>query len=198
MTTYANRGMNLESLIEYANARYRANGVAIVEKQNTKFIPLRNQYTKQINSCKVEKKATVDFMGRYKTIPVAIEAKHTKTNRIRFDAVQNHQAEFLTDFCKDEQGFGAVLVSYNMERFFLVPWEFWKAGRTSWEKYKGKYRHAVMKYGVDWKPPGKASVSADELPQEFEVKINNKYGLAYLSKIDTYIAFRNVSIKKEV
>lgn len=187
MANYANRGMSLESFVEFANARYRHYGIAVVEKQHTHFTPIRNRQGK-IVSCKVEEKATVDFMGRYRGIPVAIECKHTSGDRIRFSEVKEHQAQFLTDFTASiyGYGFGAVLVSFKMNRFFLVPWDFWLCARYMWTEHRGK-KETVVKYGMSWITPGKASVSADELLPEWEVKLNNKYGLAYLSKIDTYI-----------
>ena len=184
MTVYANRGMSFESYIEYANSRYRAAGIAVVVKQPTPFIPLRDRQGRVV-SCKVEQKATVDYMGRYRSIPVAIEAKHTSTNRIRFDAVQDNQTRFLDDFVMDGLGFGAVLVSFQMERFFLVPWFFWKIARELWQTDRGAKR-TLATHGMVWETTGKASVSADELLPEWEVKNSNKYGLAYLSKIDTY------------
>lgn len=186
--SYANRGMAFEELIEYSNKRYRNDGAAIVEKVPTEFIPIRNRYGKVIN-CKVEKKAPVDFMGRYRNTPVAIESKHTSSERINFSEVQDHQARFLDDFVGEYGlGFGAVLVSFKLERFFLVPWSFWKAGRDLWKnpKTKGK-KENVLAYGMSWTTTGKASVSADELLPEWEVKPNGKYGLAYLSNIDRYI-----------
>lgn len=186
MTNYANRGMQLEEFVEYANARYRHHGIAVVEKVPTEFIPIRNRYGKVIN-CKVDRKAPVDFMGRYRNIPVAIEAKHTSTGRIQFSEVKDHQARFLNDFVGEYGlGFGAVLVSFKMERFFLVPWYFWASARDMWIRDRGE-KAAVIKYGMPWTTPGKASVSADELLPEWEVKTNNKYGLDYLSKIDTYV-----------
>lgn len=186
MTVYGNRGMTLETFVEYANARYRRNGIAVVEKQNTKFIPLRNREGKVV-SCKVEEKATVDFVGRYRALPVAIECKHTSSDRIRFSEVKDHQAQFLDDFIGDYGvGFGAVLVSFSMQRFFLVPWHFWKKARDLWKNNRGA-KETVFEYGMKWDTTGKASVSAAEMLPEWEVKPNNKYGLAYLSKIDSYI-----------
>ena len=186
MANYANRGMSLESFVEFANARYQHYGIAVVEKQHTHFTPIRNRQGK-IVSCKVEEKATVDFMGRYRGIPVAIECKHTSSDRIRFSEVKDHQSAFLNDFVGEYGlGFGAVLVSFKMERFFLVPWCFWSAARDMWIRDRGE-KAAVIEYGMSWTTPGKASVSADGLLPEWEVKLNNKYGLAYLSKIDTYM-----------
>ena len=185
MTVYANRGMTFESYIEYSNERYRNYGKAVVSKQPTPFKPIRNRKG-QVVSCKVEQKGTVDYLGRYRDIPVAIEAKHTSTDRIRFDAVQDHQAAYLDDFVGEYGlGFGAVLVSFKMERFFLVPWQFWVEARELWKKARGK-KVTVASHGMVWETTGKASVSADELLPEWEVKPNSKYGLAYLSKIDTY------------
>lgn len=183
---YANRGGIFEEFISYSNKRYRKNGDAVVWKVPTPFIPIRNSQGK-IVSCKVEEKSCTDYLGRYRNIPVAIEAKHTKSKRIRFDEVKDHQAQFLDDFIGDYGvGFGAVLVSFNMERFFLVPWQFWAEARDLWKNNKGK-KETIVQYGMKWETTGKASVSADELLPEWEVKPNNKYGLAYLSKIDTYI-----------
>ena len=188
MVNYANRGMSLESFVEFANGRYRHYGIAVVEKQHTHFTPIRNRQGK-IVSCKVEEKATVDFMGRYRSIPVAIECKHTYGDRIRFSEVKDHQARFLNDFVGEYGlGFGAVLVSFKMDRFFLVPWSFWSAAKDMWIRNRGE-KATVIEYRMSWTTPGKASVSAADLLPEWEVKLNNKYGLAYLSKIDTYMNY---------
>lgn len=184
--SYAGRGMPFEEFVEYANSRYRSTGLAVVEKVPTEFIPIRNKFGNVV-SCKVDKKAPVDFMGRYKQIPVAIECKHTEDKRISFNAVKDHQAQFLDDFVGEHGlGFGAVLVSFHLERFFLIPWQFWATARDLWKETKGD-KETVIQYGMKWTTTGKASVSADELLPEWEVKLNNKYGLAYLSNIDTYV-----------
>lgn len=187
MTNYANRGMAFEELIQYTNARYRNSGLAIVEKIPTEFIPIRNRCGKVIN-CKVDRKAPVDFMGRYLNTPVAIEAKHTSTDRIRFAEVQDHQAKFLNDFSGEYGlGFSAVLVSFKMERFFLVPWYFWASARDMWKRDRGE-KAGVVKYGMSWTTPGKASVSADELLPEWEIHKNHRYGLDYGENIRKYIS----------
>lgn len=186
----ANLGMPFEELLEYTNTRYMNYKEAIVWKIPTEFIPLRNAYG-QIVSCKVEKKSCSDFMGRYKGLPVAIEAKHTSSDRINYNRVEHHQATFLEMFQDKGYGFSAVIVSFKMERFFLVPWSFWETARTAWEnrdnlKSRKAKKVLVEEYGVSWETNGMASVSADELPKEFEVKTDHKYGLPYLTKIEEY------------
>lgn len=175
---YANRGMNLEQIIRYSNLRYRDSGLAIVVKQPTEFLPIRNGRG-QIVSCKVESKASVDFIGRMGNVPVAIEAKETQSNNIRFDRVEDHQAEFLDDFTDQGEGEGLVVVSFSLERFYAIPWPFWSAARQAWiDKPKSKVN--VCHKGQEWTTPGKASVRMDELLPEWEIPFGGMIGLDYL------------------
>lgn len=198
----ANRGMPFEELLEYTNQRYMSYKEAIVWKIPTEFIPLRNAYGK-IVSCKVSKKSCVDYLGRYKYVPLAIEAKHTSSDRISYAAVQYHQALFLESFKHNGYGFSAVLVSFKLERFFLVPWPFWEAARSAWENRQNKNSRKAEKvtvncYGIQWETNGMATVSAEELPKEFEVKTDHKYGLPYLTKIEDYITIlRKKDVKRD-
>lgn len=188
MNSHANRGMNLESLIEWANARYRNRKIAVMTKQHTHFVPIRDN-TGRVVSCKVEEEATVDYMGRYRNVPVAIEAKHTSGKRISFSEVKDHQAEYLDDFTGQYGlGFGAVLVSFGMERFFLIPWYFWSKARDLWKNPKSKgEKETIEEYGMIWTTTGKASVSADELLPEWEIKVNGSIGLDYMKNVKKYI-----------
>lgn len=194
MTAYGNRGMSLETAIEYTLNRYRSAGVAIITKQHTKFIPIRNRKGVVV-SCKVEEKATVDFMGRYGALPVAFEAKNTNTGRIRFDEVQPHQATFLDEWTAGSnredgfQAFGMVVVAFNkLDTFYAVPWPFWRAARDAWRlKGRGCGKEQITWSGVTWETPGKASVSPEELLPEWEIKINSRYGLDLMSVIDSYL-----------
>lgn len=195
MRSHANRGMSFESYLEYTNNVYKSDGIAVITKQPTPFKPIWDRRTKRIVNCKVDEKATVDYIGRYRDIPVAIEAKETAIDNIRFDRVQSHQQRFLDGFTKHEYGFGAVIVSFNMQRYFLVPWVFWKAAIEAWnemswiKKIKGKNEKICIKVeykGMTWVTPGKASVKAAELLPEWEI-VDNNLKLPYLDKIDTYM-----------
>ena len=90
----ANRGKPFEDFINFANEKYQAKGIAVMHKVPTEFIPLRGEHG-QVANCKVERKSCVDYLGRFRDIPVAVEAKHTQGARIDFSAVQDHQAEYL-------------------------------------------------------------------------------------------------------
>lgn len=180
----ANKGQSLEQFIRFANEQYMRSGMAIVTKQATEFLPIRNAYGQVVN-CKVVGKATVDFLGRVGNRPIAAEAKETKGDSIRFDRVEDHQAEFLDKFTQYQFGIGIVVVSFNLDRFYAVPWECWKAGRDAWKAAqragKRKAEQIDINYhGTPWKTPGRASVKESELPKEWEVQTGGRYGLNYL------------------
>ena len=175
-----NRGRSLEEFITYANRRYRSSGQGIIEKQHTHFIPIRDR-TGRVCSVKVEEKATVDFMGRIGSTPVAIEAKHTKQKSIRFDAVQDHQAAFLDDFVRKGAGIGLVLVSFNLDAFYAIPWAFWREARNAWRQVPKEKRKVTIE-GTTWITPGKASVKQEELLPEWKVEVGGTIGLDYLAK----------------
>ena len=180
MTGYGNRGMSFESLIEYANTRYRHEGIAIIEKQHTLCKPLRNG-TGAIVSAKYEEKATVDFMGRYGGRPIAFEAKHCATGIINLKRVETHQCEFLRDWTKNPEAIGYILVSFYLSRFFLIPWNCWEAALSARRAKEAGTEYRKQEQG--WKPTGKASISITELPEEWEVTVGGKYALDYLAAV---------------
>ena len=187
----ANRGRPFEDLLNLAHSRYQASGQACVHKVPTEFLPLRD-CRGQITSCKVEHKSCVDYLGRYYNIPVAVEAKHTEDGRIRFDRVEQHQAEYLDDFCRSPAAVGLVVVSFSMRRFFAVPWPFWRAGREAWANCPRRgAKGMVEEYGAIWWTPGQASVSPELLLPEWEIKQGGKFVLPYLDIINNLFAGRD-------
>lgn len=181
--SHANRGQPFEDFLAFVHARYQSRGTACVHKVPTEFIPLRDA-TGRVCSVKVERKSCVDYLGRYKSVPVAVEAKHTETDRILFSRVEPHQAKYMDDFCKNPEAVGMVLVSYKLRRFFAVPWQFWKAARDAWAAGHDKACTTVEAYGWTWDTPGMASVSPEQLLPAWEIKAGGAPGLPYLEIID--------------
>jgi recombination protein U len=118
ISTYANRGQALEELIKIQNNQYTHKG-ALIHKVPTEWIPIRD-YTGKIASAKVENKAAVDFLGVYKGVPIAFDAKHTKDKRISWKRLEPHQWEFLKKW-HECGGIAFVLVSWNMKKFYTIP-----------------------------------------------------------------------------
>ncbi len=184
--THANRGKPFEDFLKFVHDRYQSDGIACVHKVPTEFIPLRNAKG-QVCSAKVENKSCVDYLGRYKDIPVAIEAKHTDDKRISFSRVEPHQAEYLDDWSKDPNAIALVVVSFSLKKFYSVPWPFWKAARSAWEmKRAGKDpgKITVRAYGWEWTTPGMASTNAEQLLPDWEIKTGGRSGLPYLEIIE--------------
>ncbi|MBR5285396.1 MAG: Holliday junction resolvase RecU [Clostridia bacterium] len=182
----ANRGKPFEDLLYYSHEAYQRSGIACVHKVPTEFIPLRNAYG-QVVSVKVERKSCVDYLGRFRSVPVAVEAKHTEDDRIRWDRVEDHQAAYMDDFCADPSAVGIVVVSFSLNRFYAIPWAAWRAGREEWRQTPPRHKQksvTVEAGGVTWETPAAASVSAADLPREWQIKLGGRVGLPYLDIID--------------
>jgi recombination protein U len=183
MTThYANRGMTFESFIEFANARYKANGVAIVEKQHTLCTPLRKG-TGHIVSAKYEQKATVDFMGRFGSHPIAFEAKHCSEDTIALKRVKPHQEEFLRRWTSQcDAAISFVLVSFRFADFYLIPWAYWEMALLARDQKMPKTGRWLPMM-TEWTATGKASINKSELPLEWKVKTETAVGPDYLERV---------------
>lgn len=186
--TYANRGRPFEEYINYASSRYQHAGIAMVQKIPTEFIPIRDRYGK-ICSVKVEHKSTVDYIGRYKQYPLAMEAKNTNTDTIRWDAVQPHQAEFLDQFTAQPGTIGLVLVSFNLEQFFAIPWAFWgEAYDLRVRRGDRKTSVRISAFGEEWTIPTKKSARIEDLSPSWRISGQDRtYGLNYLQKAEKYV-----------
>lgn len=186
--SYANRGQPFEEYIRFANSYYARDRLAIIEKLPTEFIPLRNARG-QVCSVKVEHKSKVDFIGRFKQYPIAIEAKNTNEDSIRFDRVEPHQADYMDAFTAQQGTIGLVLVSFNLERFFAVPWAFWGYAYDLRVRRNDRVTTVNLHaFGQEWAVPKKYSVRMDELNPEWEIPSGGTaYGLDYLRNAEKYI-----------
>ena len=187
--SYANRGMEFENLIRGTNECYRMNRMASIEKLATEFIPIRDK-DGNIVTVKVESKSKVDFLGRYYNIPIAIEAKSTFENNIRFDAVLEHQADYMDEFTSQPGTIGLVAVSFNLRRFYAIPWVFWQAAYNARVRPGSKKTTPVTveAFGQTWEVPQKYSVRMDELNPAWEIPANHPtFGMHYLINARHYI-----------
>lgn len=186
--SHANRGMAFESLLEHVHDKYQKRGVAVVHKVPTEFIPLRN-YAGKIIGCKVEKKSCADYIGRYKNIPVVVEAKSVRDNRITYNEVHDHQAKFINDFCGNGEGRGIILVDFSESRYYAIPWEYWKAAYNAWNeridksKRKCEIRKVIWK-GKEYMTNGQGGISYKDIPDEWKINPGGVFILPYLSILE--------------
>lgn len=132
-STHANRGRALEELIELANRQYQGRGVATIHKVPTAWIPIRDG-SGRIATAKVDRKASVDFLGVYRGRAIAFDAKHTDAARIRWDRVELHQAEFL-DGWEQAGGLAFILVQFGDDACHVIPWSEWREARDRWNRF---------------------------------------------------------------
>lgn len=129
-------GDMFESLIENSLAWYKDNNIAIVEKTPEPIKVLGNLDRKGHFKACFKKKAQPDFKGVLKGGQcVVFEAKYTESNKITYGAVTEVQEELLRDY-NSLGAFTFVLVSFELERFYRIPWFVWA---TMKERYKRKY-----------------------------------------------------------
>lgn len=131
------KGDTFERIINMANTTYKRKGIALVQKIPTPMKPIRRG--KQIISAYYEEKSTLDFIGVYKGIPIAFDAKETKEeNRLPLNNVQDHQIEFMKEWDK-HGGIAFLLINFTkLDETYRLDWSTLK---KYWEKYqenKGK------------------------------------------------------------
>jgi len=123
-TNYANRGQDLEDMIETTNQIYLRQGRALVQKIPTPVKVLNtNSKTGKITGF-YEKKSTVDYIGAYQGVPIAFDAKETSVET-RFDLsnVKDHQYTFLASHVANG-GIGFLIVWFKeQDEFYYLPYE---------------------------------------------------------------------------
>lgn len=162
---HANRGKSLETIIEHANAQYKAKNLALIQKVATPWTVIRKG--KQIVSAFPANKSTVDFIGVMKhlsfTVPIAFDAKecHEKT-RFPLVNIEPHQIDFLGKW--QEQG---------GESFLLI--EMTALGKI----YKLEFVEVFM-YWLDAKANGRKSIPIKDFERFKVVEESGGIVLDYL------------------
>ncbi len=115
--SHANRGRAFERAIEFTNDCYASRGYGRVQK-----IHVPSGTTKDGKFYRT--KSTIDYLGQFKGIPIAFDAKETKLMRLPKDNMKDHQVEFLQDFSNG--GLGFLLVNFiEKKEVYAVTINFW-------------------------------------------------------------------------
>ena len=119
-TIYANRGKALENLIDIANEKYYRAGRAVIVKQHTHWVPIRDR-TGRIVSAKVEHKAVVDYKGTVKGLgPISFDAKETSSDRWYLSKLEPHQLEHLIKAQEVGDICFILIAFWKYSRFFIL------------------------------------------------------------------------------
>lgn len=148
-------GQYFENMITASLNWYRDMGVAYIEKTPEPMKPLRAPNRQgQFLAC-FTKMGQPDFKGTLTGgRSVVFEAKHTDADRITADRLSSEQVEALISHHK--LGAAAfVIVSFNLEHFYRIPWEVWRDMKEIYgrkylkesdiEEYRLQYMSGVIK-----------------------------------------------------
>ena len=93
---YANRGMDLESLINQINDYYIDNNIAIIYKKPTPIQVVKYDYnTKRITDAFYKTESTLDYNGLYKGYYIEFDAKNTNKNYLPLSNIAEHQIKHM-------------------------------------------------------------------------------------------------------
>lgn len=117
---YANRGMDLESLINQINDYYIDNDIAIIYKKPTPIQVVRYDYnTKRITDAFYKTESTLDYNGLYKGYYIEFDAKNTNKNYLPLSNIAVHQIKHMKNIL-NHKGICFLLIGINNE-FFALP-----------------------------------------------------------------------------
>lgn len=122
--SHANRGMDLENLINESNKYYLLNDKAIIYKKPTPVTISKVEYKNKVPKVTglLEQKSTLDYVGLYKGKYIDFDAKVTK-NKTSFPLsnIHPHQFKHIENIIK-HNGISFILLEINQE-IYLIPGE---------------------------------------------------------------------------
>ena len=146
--TYANRGMDLEYLINEANKYYLESDIAVIYKKPTPITISKVKYSSgkpEVVKGLFNQKSTLDYVGIYKGKYIDFDAKKT-LNKTAFplENIHFHQIEHIRRIIK-HQGIAFLIIEINSSIYLLK-------GETlldfiDKEKRKSIPKNYIEKYG---------------------------------------------------
>lgn len=135
----ANRGKQLEDLIEHTNRLYKQKGQALIDKVPTPWSVSYDRRTKRVFKAFPQKKGTVDFIGISHGTSIAFDAKSTNIRTsFPLSNIQDHQVEYLKKH-QDQGGKSFFVIEFEKlgETFILTfdqLHEWWKQSKNGGRK----------------------------------------------------------------
>ena len=119
-STHANRGMDLEYLLEKTNEYYLDHDIAYIYKKPTPIGIVKVNYDlKKIEEAYFQKASTLDYNGLYNGYYIEFDAKETKNkNYFPLANVHPHQVKHIRNIIKGK-GIVFLLIMINDEYYVL-------------------------------------------------------------------------------
>ena len=149
MKLHGLRGSELEDMINRTIDDYRVKKLALIQKIPTPITPLKQDEMGRIKDAYFQKKSTVDYIGLVQEIPVAFDAKESKTNKFPLSNIHEHQYIFMSEW--EEQGGASFLLILFREHFICYYMRFSEL-KKYWSQKKDFYMEDLdTKYFIDVK-----------------------------------------------
>lgn len=115
------KGDSFEQIVNWSNQAYKNKQIALIQKIATPMKPMRRG--KQIIGAYYEEKSTLDYIGIYKGIPVAFDAKETaEEDKFPLKNVKQHQIDFIREWTR-HGGQAFLLVHFlKLSKAFRLDW----------------------------------------------------------------------------
>ena len=116
---YANRGMDLENLINTINDYYVEKDIAIIYKKPTPIQVVKYDYNKsRITDAYYKSASTLDYNGIYNGYYIEFDAKNTNKNNLPISNIANHQILHIKRIIK-HGGIAFLIIMINSECYLL-------------------------------------------------------------------------------
>lgn len=117
LTTYDNRGMNLEEDLNSSNEYYLINNIAVIYKKPTPIqvnkVDFKSRCDAVIKEAYFKVPSTTDYNGIYKSHYIDFEAKETKnTTAFPLSNIHDHQIKHL-ERIMNHGGIGFIIVKFT-------------------------------------------------------------------------------------
>ena len=121
---YDNRGMTLESDINFTNQYYIDNNIAFIYKKPTPIQIVKTDYSKNsaiIKEAYFKEPSTTDYNGLYKGMYIDFEAKETESKTsFPLSNLHKHQIKHIENIINNN-GIGFLIVRFNkLNKTFLL------------------------------------------------------------------------------
>ena len=112
---YANRGMDLENLINMINDYYVEKNLAIIYKKPTPIQVVKYDYSKnRITDAYYKSASTLDYNGIYKGYYIEFDAKNTNKNYLPLSNIAEHQILHIKRII-NQGGIAFLIIMINNE-----------------------------------------------------------------------------------
>jgi len=117
--SYANRGMDLENLINMINEYYCENEIAIIYKKPTPIQVVKYDYEhNRITDAYYKSPSTLDYNGIYKSYYIEFDAKNTNKSNLPLSNIADHQIRHIRKILKQD-AIAFLIIMINTECYLL-------------------------------------------------------------------------------